>query len=107
MVEENHLVGDRFDFVQNMGGEEDGPAGPGVLLDEVEKGLPADRVHSIEGLVEQEQLGGKEKSLGDLDSLTHSLGKSVHAMHGLVGEVDPGQSFFTAFTRAGRRFSAE
>src|SRR6185437_8819483 len=91
-----------------MSGDEDGDA---VLVAEDAKVVPEiDTCSGIEAgrrLVEQQDRGRMDETLGELDATLLAAGQSLSQIAGAVGESDAGEDFFRSCSEFGAAQSIE
>ena len=71
-ADQDHLVGDQLDLVEEVAGEEDGPAALGVGLEQAAHPADAGGVEPVGRLVEDQHRGVAEQGVGDAEALPHA-----------------------------------
>ena len=74
VADDDQVVGDDFDLVQQVGGQQHGGAAVGVAAQQVAHPADAGGVQTVGGLVEDEDLGVAEERVGDAEALPHAQG---------------------------------
>ena len=90
VADEHEVVGDDLDLVQQVRGQQDGPALVGVRPEQVAHPADAGRVEPVGRLVEDQHLGLADQRGGDAEPLAHAERVVADPATGLVlGEADP------------------
>ena len=89
-VDHEDRIGEPLDLLQDVGREQDGPTLGGHRPEQVDHVQALARVHAVERLVEQQDLGLVDERAGDLGTLAHALGVGADRPVGRAGQVDRG-----------------
>ena len=90
LPDEDQVVGDPFDLVQEVGGEQDGAAGGGVVAEQAAHPVDAGRVEAVGRLVEDQDRRVTQEGVGDPEALAHAEGVVAQPSSGFDrAEGDP------------------
>ena len=87
-VDQHDLPREGLDLVEHVARDQDRPARPAELEDQVDQLAAGDRVGAGEGLVEEEHPGVMDQRLGQLGPLPHPLRVSADGPVGVLGHAD-------------------
>lgn len=103
-VDDHDVVAGPLQLAEEVGGDQDGDAEVGVdAADQAEHLVAPDRVEAVGRLVEEDQLGVVDESLGQLDALLHARGVAADGAVALLVEPDVAQGVGGALPGRGRR----
>ena len=96
-TDEHHLVGDHLDLVQQVRGQQHGPATGGEGAEQAAHPVDAGGVQAVDRLVEDEHGRVTHERIGDAQALAHAQRVVAHAPLGLgAGETDQLQHLLDA-----------
>jgi hypothetical protein len=77
-IQHEDAFAERFEFGEDMTGDEDVNPKRVELFEELSHLLAAERVESVHGFIEHEEFGIVQEGLGEFDALAHPLGIAAH-----------------------------
>ena len=102
-VDDRGHVADLLDLVQQVGGEEDGPAVVDERAHELAELDDAGRVEPVGRLVEDQQLRVGQQAAGDAQPLAHPHRVGLHSLVGALGQADAVERDLDPAVRSGSR----
>ncbi len=87
------MIGELFQLLQLMAGNDQALLLSGQLLEEDEELLAANRINAAQRFIENQQLGIVDEGLGQLDPLPHAFGVAGETSLRTAGHADHLQTF--------------
>ena len=88
LLDEHDGVASDFDFAKQVGVEEDGGAALAFIANDVADKMPTHGIEAGSRLIEEDEFGFVNESLGEADALHHAFGKTVEAAIAMGSEAD-------------------
>jgi hypothetical protein len=105
--EDDNMVGEAFEFVEFMAGDEEALAGLSEAGEEVEQFATSKGIDAAERFVEDDEGGIVDEGLSELDALAHAFGKAAKGPVGAVGHADELEGVIGAATGLGEGVAGE